>query len=428
VRVLLVSPNTERINIPVLPLGLAQVAAASEQAGHTVSLLNLMWEEDTPHSLARAIDSARPDVIGISVRNIDDQNMQEPRFLLDPVRDVVRGCRQRCPGVPIVLGGAGYSIFPDAALAYLDADVGIRGEGEATFPELVARFDRGEDIRGLPAVHVPVGKGLELRARSLGSMSDAAGNQVSTTDLDRAPSPDPARWLAEVPRDCWVPVQTRRGCPLDCSYCSTASIEGRQVRRKSPDRAARELSAARGLGFRRFYFVDNTFNLPEVFALRLCDEIARRDLDIEWRCIMYPRRVSATLAEAMRRAGCVEASIGFESGSEPILKSLNKRFTLDDVRTTCARLAAVGIRRNGFLLLGAPGETNASIDESLAFAGSLRLDSLNVRLGIRIYPGTLLHATAIGEGVVSPDDDLLLPRFYMARGVDASRIRTGLAS
>ena len=401
----------------VLPLGVAQVAAATEQAGHEVSVVNLdrlevvgaagdAISDAPPFGLPAAIHSFQPDVIGISVRNIDDQNMQAPRFLLEPVREVVRECRA-ASAAPIVVGGAGYSIFPEAALAYLEADIGIAGEGERTFPELLKR-----------------GSGLNSPITDPSRISVI--RKLSPDPLDAFPAPDPARWLASAPRDCWVPVQSRRGCPLDCSYCSTASIEGRWVRRRSAHRVAAELARAKAAGFSRFYFVDNTFNLPESYALRLCREIAQLDLGITWRCIIYPRKVSEELARAMREAGCVETSVGFEAGNEPMLGALHKRFRLDDVRTTCARLADQGIARNGFLLFGGPGETHQSIDESLAFAESLRLDFLKVTLGIRIYPGTPLHRTALEEGVVSADDDLLLPRFYLARGIDCSRVPVGL--
>lgn len=397
--------------MPVLPLGIAQVAAATEQAGHDVSLVNLCpglkaGTYDEKMDVEAAIHSFAPDVIGISVRNIDDQNMQSPRFLLEPARDVVRACRA-ASDAPIVVGGAGFSIFPDAALAYLEADAGVAGEGERVFPMLL-------------------GSGLNSPLTDPSHVSVI--RELSPDPLDTFPAPDPARWLASAPRDSWVPVQSRRGCPLDCSYCSTASIEGRRVRWRSAARVADELARARGAGFSRFYFVDNTFNLPESYALRLCHEIARRDLAITWRCIVYPRALSEDLARAMREAGCIEASVGFEAGTEPMLAALNKRFTLDNVRLTCARLADQGITRNGFLLLGGPGETDQSIDDSLAFADSLHLDSLKVTLGIRIYPGTPLHRAAIAEGVVSADDDLLSPTFYLARGIDCSSVPVGLRS
>ncbi len=418
-RVLLISANTERINLTVLPLGLAQVAAATVQAGHEVSVLNLMLEERVGEALDRAIRSFEPGVIGISVRNVDDQNMQAPRFLLEPVREVVRACRA-ASNAPIVLGGAGYSIFPAAALAWLGADYGVCGEGECAFPALLARLERrdlgegGESVPGLYAKGGPVSQPAQ-----------PARNRPAV-DLDACRSPDPSHWLVSAPRDSWVPVQSRRGCPLDCAYCSTASIEGRRIRRRSPRLVAEDLARARALGFRNFYFVDNTFNLPDSYATSLCREIARRDLGVTWRCIVYPSGLTHTLAREMREAGCVEASVGFESGSARMLRALNKRFTLDDVRATCARLSEYGIRRNGFLLLGGPGETDASVDESMAFSASLRLDTLKVTLGIRIYPGTSLHRRALAEGMVAPDDDLLRPTFYLARGIDASRIAVGV--
>jgi len=105
-RVLLISANTETISMPTLPLGLASVAAATRNAGHEVVLLNLMFEGDSKQILRSTLEVFRPQVIGISVRNIDDQNMLEPRFLLSPVREVVADC-ESLSEAPIVLGGPG---------------------------------------------------------------------------------------------------------------------------------------------------------------------------------------------------------------------------------------------------------------------------------------------------------------------------------
>ena len=101
-----------------------------------------MTEKDDRLSIREAIASFDPEIIGISVRNIDDQNMEKPRFLLDQVKKVVTDCRN-FSGVPIVLGGAGYSIFPESALNYLEADMGIQGEGETSFPLLLECIDTG---------------------------------------------------------------------------------------------------------------------------------------------------------------------------------------------------------------------------------------------------------------------------------------------
>ena len=152
-QVLLISANTETISMPTLPLGFACVAAATQNAGHEVAPLNLMFEGDPKVGIRNSIEDFRPEVIGISVRNIDDQNMLQPRFLLAPVKEVIESCRSFSEA-PIILGGAGYSIFPESALGYLGADIGIQGEGEIVFPLLVDRIGKGGEVSDLPGVHL----------------------------------------------------------------------------------------------------------------------------------------------------------------------------------------------------------------------------------------------------------------------------------
>lgn len=398
--VLLISANREDINMLTLPMGLACVAAAVEKAGHAVRFLDLLCAKDIPAAVEEGIRLSQPDAIGVSVRNIDDQIMDQGRFLLDQAKEVVRLCRE-FSAAPIVLGGAGYSIFPESALEYLGADMGIQGEGEAAFPMLLERIDSRSDLAGIPGLHLP-GKGLQSPLSFI-------------RDLDGVPYPEPALFVAEgrSQTSAWLPLQTRRGCPLDCSYCSTASIEGRITRRRSPAAVVANLAGWVSSGFSQIFFVDNTFNLPGSYVLELCRRITEAGLKISWRCIFHPGEVSRELVEAMSKAGCREVSLGFESGCENILRGMNKDFGVDKIREASRLLSEFGIRRMGFLLLGGPGETRESVEESLVFADSLNLDSLKLTLGIRIYPHTNLARQAVDEGLVAPGDPLLLPRFYL---------------
>jgi radical SAM superfamily enzyme YgiQ (UPF0313 family) len=132
----------------------------------------------------------------------------------------------------------------------------------------------------------------------------------------------------------------------------------------------------------------------------------------------------------MAKSGCKEVSLGCESGSEHMLCSMNKRFKPDDVRWTCALLKDFGIRRMGFLLLGGPGETKESVEESLSFAESVDLDMLKISIGIRIYPYTRLAKIAVEEGIIPPEDSLLSPKFYIEKGLESwlrSRVQDLLA-
>jgi radical SAM superfamily enzyme YgiQ (UPF0313 family) len=399
VRVLLISGNREDGDVRVPALGLACIAAACEQAGHEVHLLDLLIAKDPKAAVEKAVRNFGPEVIGVSARNIDDQRMRNPRFLLDQVRETVEWCRGTSPA-PIVLGGAGFSILPQAILDYAGADMGIQGEGEILFCELLKRLGRREQPGEMPGLF------------QKGTISTIP--RIYARVLDTLPLPDPSLISCSLAgaKDAPVPVQTRRGCSLSCSYCSTPTIEGKRMRRRSPETIVAWMARWVQEGFRKFYFVDNTFNLPPSYARQLCSKIIAAGLDISWRCILFPMRLQSGLIEIMAEAGCKEVSLGFESGSENMLRRMHKPFTLEEVRCASDLLRQSHIRRMGFLLLGGPGETRESVEESLAFAKSLDLDALKLSIGIRIYPDTDIARVAKEEGLISTDQDLLYPRFY----------------
>ena len=408
-RVLLVAANTERITMPTPPLGLAYVASAARERGHEVRVLDLMGEPEPRRAVAEAVQRCDPQVLAISVRNIDDQCMQRPEFLVEKVRPVVEVCR-RASRAALVVGGAGYSIFPDAALSYLGADLGIQGEAEEAFPTLLDVLAAGDDPLSVARVHASGGRG-----------SDADATPV---DLDRHPYPVQqlkACGALEDP-ELWAPVQTRRGCALHCVYCSTPRIEGRRLRLRSLDGVMDDLASLVAAGVGRIYFVDNTFNLPPSYALALCRRMSLARLGVQWRAIVYPGRLTDELAHAMAEAGCVEVALGFESGCDEMLRALGKPFAVRDVRRVSDTLAAVGVRRAGFLLVGGPGETEDTVRRSLEAVADLRLDSVKLTTGIRLYPGTSLAVRAVAEGAVAADDDLLRPTFYLAPGLEALRV------
>lgn len=399
-KVLLISANTEQVNMSAMPLGLACVAEAVKDAGHEVAFLDLMFEADVNSVLNETIATVKPDCIGISVRNIDNQSLEETAFLLETVKEVVAYCRS-ISDASLVLGGAGYTIFPEEVLAYLNADIGIEGEGEVAFPALLAALEKAEDIAAIPGIHI-AGKEPVLP-------------KVFSDTLDMLSLPEPEVLLSSVLKndDPWIPVQTRRGCPFKCSYCSTANIEGTAIRRRSPETIVAWLQKWVQSGYRNFYFVDNTFNLPVAYAKALCRLILESALAIHWCAIIYPGHVDAELVKLMAAAGCGQVSLGFESGSREILKQLNKRFSLEDIREASDLFAEQKIARMGFLLLGGPGETRMTVEESLAFAESLDLDALRLTAGIRIYPDTRLAEIAEERGIITSQQELLSPQFYI---------------
>ncbi len=211
--VLLISANTETLNMSILPMGLGLVAAAAKQAGHNVRFLDLMAETEPEAALADVISLFRPEAIGVSIRNVDDQVSAAPRFLLEAARSVVATCK-RLSKAPVILGGAGYSMFPESALEYLGADMGIQGEGEAAFVALLSRIKVKANVSDVPGLYLP----------RKGCRTPPNFHQR----LDDWPFPNPAIFASKRFQDpaCYLPFQTRRGCALRCTYCATEAIEG----------------------------------------------------------------------------------------------------------------------------------------------------------------------------------------------------------
>ena len=412
-RVLLVSENRCRENLVPYPLGVACVAAATRQAGHEVACLDLMFSEHPVADVLRAIDDFRPDCIGLSIRNIDNQDMYAGEFYLPPVREIVNAVKE-ATAAPVILGGAGFTIFPRECLDYLDLEMGIVGEGERTFVELLSFLEAR-----LPPYDLP---GLAVRREGKSGINPPAPHAWPGL------SPPPDRNFFDVARYNWTPgtgspfvanLQARRGCHMHCIYCTNPGIEGRLVRARPPREVADELASLENdHGLRYAIFTDSLFNYPPPYAEELCREIASRDLSIRWWCNLNPLYCERKLLKLLREAGCVGMSIGNESGSEDILASLKKGFTREHVVRAVCDAHKLGFRTNCFLLLGGPGENESTVRESVELMEELAPTQVTVTVGIRVYPGCEIRELALREGMIEAGQNLLFPAFYLSREVE----------
>ncbi|MBC7230629.1 MAG: cobalamin B12-binding domain-containing protein [Actinobacteria bacterium] len=412
-RVLLISENRCRENLVPFPLGVACIASASRQAGHEVSCLDLMFSRDPVEDTIERVRSFQPDCIGLSVRNIDNQDAHRSEFYLPGVKEIADAAAS-VSAAPIILGGAGFTIFPLECLEYLGLEMGIVGEGERSFTELLRRLEAGLPIEDLP--------GLALRRDGVARVNPPGPHAWPGL------FPPPERELLEVRRYRFQPgsdppfvvnLQSRRGCHMRCIYCTSPTVEGRAVRVRDAGSVADELLSLQdehGLGFAAF--VDSLFNHPRDYTRELCAEIASRRPAIRWYANLNPLYCDLDTMRLMREAGCVGLSIGNESGSEDILASLRKGFTKKEVVSAVSEAKRLGFRVNCFLLLGGPGENERTIRESVELMHELEPDMLSVTVGIRIYPGCELHDIALREGVVEPRQNLLFPAFYLSPDVE----------
>jgi radical SAM superfamily enzyme YgiQ (UPF0313 family) len=219
-----------------------------------------------------------------------------------------------------------------------------------------------------------------------------------------------------------VPIQTKRGCVFKCVYCTYLNVEGWGYRLRDPESVAEEIaSLARERGVRRFEFVDSTFNSPPRHAIAVCEAIVRRGLRVHLDTTNFtPASATPELLAAMRPAGFRWLGISAESASDEVLARLDKGFGAAQVRNVAERVERAGMRVLWIFLVGGPGETPETLDETLRFAEwrLSRGDAVYLTVGLRIYPGTTLQRIAAEEGVIDASDPLLTPAFYFSPALD----------
>jgi radical SAM superfamily enzyme YgiQ (UPF0313 family) len=404
-RVLLISANTEQLPDPVFPLGAAYMAAVAQRHGHTVETLDLCFLAALRPALDDKIRDTQPDVVGISLRNLDSSSYPMNTSYIDDYQRLVRAIRE-LTSAPVVLGGAGFTVMPDTILEYLGADVGVVGEGEAAFPWVLERYARREPFVSTPHFTcAPVNGGVRVNPLARIKHLDVAGTpQRQHFDMD-----------TYYQRGGALNIQTKRGCYFECVFCSYPLIEGAKVRMRSAQSVVDELQAmVEEFHVRHWFFVDNIFNMPIRHAKDICEEIAARDLTIEWSGYLNPKFVDDELCRLMARSGCKAIEFGTDSGAPQMITNLKKEFDVDDLRQTSALCHHYGLKFCHSLIFGGPGETEQTVTQTIELMDELNPTAVIAMTGIRVLPGTGMVEIALRDGQIDEDDNLLYPKFYIA--------------
>jgi len=399
-KILLISANRENMPYPVFPLGLAYLVRALRDEGHTTEVLDLCFSQDPSVELKETLRRFQPEWIGLSLRNLDNLTYPTSVSYLKEVGEVIQVCRQ-ASSAKLILGGSGYSLAPQELINYLDIDFGIIGEGEEVLLNLMNSFEKGVSIS--PSPHLLI---------QGGSLPDLIGGAKVL------PIKTPDRSLFETRRYLekggMGNIQTKRGCPFSCIYCTYPLLEGKEVRLRKTEEVVDELQKLTQEGVDYVYFVDDIFNYPPSYAEDLCREMIRRKVKIKWSAFVNPGFLIKDLLKWMGEAGCVGIEFGTDSGSPRMLENYRKSFGIEDIIQSSQSCSALGINHCHYLLLGGPGEDAETIEDSFELMDRLDPTAVIAMLGIRIYPGTEMEQIARSQGVICQDSNLIFPHFYVS--------------
>jgi radical SAM superfamily enzyme YgiQ (UPF0313 family) len=410
-RVLLVSANRERIPDPIFPLGLAYVAAAARQARHEVAVADLCFGAAPLRRLTDQVRHFRPDVVGLSLRNVDNAAYPRTVDYLDQHSAVVDALRS-ATAAPVVLGGSGFSIMPDAYMEVLGGDWGIAGEGETAFVKLLAALENGEQPDGIAGVYAShAGAGLCGRVPA-----PPGGHQGWGEGL--WPVRDLLDYARYIRRGGMGNVQTKRGCVFKCSYCTYPLLEGNRFRTREAGDVVDEIEALmQDYGPHPIFFVDSILNFPRGHVEGICEEILRRGVSVRWSCYATPVKLDRHQAQLMAAAGCDGIELGTDAVDDEQLSRLGKSFDAEVAEQANRYCLEAGLRVCQTLIFGAPGETEASIRATCRALRRMQPTAVVAMTGVRLYPGTPLTNSLIEQGRVAQDAIGLVPAFYIEPGV-----------
>ncbi|MCC5838604.1 MAG: cobalamin-dependent protein [Opitutales bacterium] len=405
---------------PVFPLGLAYVCDALRAAGHAVSVHDLLVTPGAD-AFAAALSGFAPEVVGFSLRNIDNVRADAAQSYVGELRAWVERVRTLAPGAKIVFGGAGFSIFAREILSLTGADFGVCGEGERAFPALLEALAGGKAVAA--AEGLPGGVLARLANGEIAEGSAPPREETTVPPFD----PDSAWVDAYRARGAIFNTQTQRGCPLKCSYCTYPLIEGRTTRPRPPERVVAEMRCWRERGVRYVFLVDSVFNTTPAHLRALGQALTEARLDMEWGCFLRPRGFTADDLAALRGAGLRHIEFGSDSFSDEMLRGYGKSFTYGHIEEASALAEAAGINYAHFLILGGPGETEATLEETFQRARALAGGVFFAFPGVRVYPGTPVWARLRERGLALPDN-LLSPFFFVEEGLSAEGLTARLTA
>jgi radical SAM superfamily enzyme YgiQ (UPF0313 family) len=360
-------------------LGILLLAAMARNAGHKVSVLDAAALNLSTEAILQKLTAESFDLLAISATTLG----------INAAEQLASSARRVCPAIKTVLGGPHVSAVPEQTLEVCPGiDIAVVGEGEETFLFLLEALAEGNDLASVAGLVFRDGKRIRSNSR-----------RPFITRLDELPYPAwdlltgfPDNYSPAAFKTLQTPatsIVTSRGCPNECIFCDR-SVFGQSCHAHSANYVVSMIRHLHdNFGIKEFCFEDDTFITFKQRLVDICQQLIDLNLGITWSCLGRVNHVTAENLHLMQQAGCWQISYGIESGNQQILENIHKKVSLEQIRNAVVLTRAAGIRAKGFFIIGHPGETAATIEETRNFALELPLNDISVSL-LTPFPATEL--------------------------------------
>jgi radical SAM superfamily enzyme YgiQ (UPF0313 family) len=387
-RVLLINPFYPISETPSPPLGLSYLASALIEAGVEVRILDLVVFPYSRSRLQRLIEDFNPQVTGIT----------SVTMTFDSAMGVIDDIKKIDSNILTVMGGPHVSFCAGETLeSHPGLDAVVLGEGERTLVELVRVANQKQVWSAV--------KGIAYRKDTKICFTE---RREPIENLDDLPVPDRSLLPLGRYRALGMPISltTSRGCPHKCIFCVGRKMVGARVRYRSAGKIVDELEYLSSLNFHQINIADDLFTANKNHCNAVCDEILKRGLQLKWTSFARVDTVSEAVLFKMKAAGCTAVSFGIESANPQILKTIKKGITLKQVEDAVNMCQRAAIMPFASFILGLPGETPQTIQETMDFGN--RLKKLGLSFGFHLlapFPGTEIREDSQRYGIKILTDD-----------------------
>ncbi len=359
---------------PYIPLGLAYLGAVVMKSGFEVSVIDAQMAMLSSKQVGEKIAEIEPDLVGVTSTTLTYK----------PALRVAKMTKEAYPDCKIAIGGChvtfwDQNVFRDSP----DVDIIVRREGERTVQEFLKKLENHESMDGVLGITYKDDNG-EVHQNP---------DRPYIENIDELPYPAFDLFPLEkykVYGRIEFPIHMSRGCAFSCNYCSTVRMHGRKFRVREPKKVVDEIEfLINKYGAKYVGFIDDAFTLDLSKTKEFIEEMKNRHIKVDWDCQSRVDGVTKDLLSDMRKVGCNSAWFGVESGCERILEAMGKRATLDQARNTFKLAEETGVLRVANIIIGFPGETRETIEETVDFVCDIEPDGIGFYIATP-YPGTPL--------------------------------------